>query len=293
MSVITEHKSKCANGYKVMCESYNSAAEVVRDCKERPFIGGRGFDDMGDGHLGYHTPGWCGVQSYEEALQYLEQGYQPVVEQLKTKIKANLQGEAKRISFHNDVVGYAPIVPLAIMGVPNSMLNSYMKPIKAKVVDVYYDGTFRGMTSSDDIIATGAKVISVILKMEQQGYRFNLYQVQGYSDETGTNLMKVKLKDAAQPIDLKRISFPMTHTAFFRVIGFDWYSKTPRGRYISGYGKALSDIGKTKGKLGELFREMFGKNAVYVSGNELKYKGEGGEQYLTEVFTQCGKNIKA
>lgn len=292
MSVITEYKSKCANGYKVMCESYNSAAEVVRDCKERPFIGGRGFHNMGDGNLGGHTQNWAGVQSYEEALQYLEQGYQPVVEQLKTKIKANLQGEEKRISFHNDVVGYAPIVPLAIMGVPNSMLNSYMKPIKSKVVDVYYDGTFRGMTSSSDIIATGAKVISVIMKLEQQGYRFNLYQVQGYSDETGTNLMKVKLKDAEQPIDIKRISFPMTHTAFFRVIGFDWYSKTPRGRYISSYGRALSDISKTSGKLGEMFREMFGKNAVYVSGNAIMYRGKDGEKYLTEVFTKCENGIK-
>lgn len=293
MGVIVEYKSKCANDYKIMCESYNSAAEVVRDCKERPFIDGRGFDNMGDGHLGGNTPGWLGVESYEQALRLLEEGYQPVVEEMKTMIKTNLQGEAKRISFHNDVVGYAPIVPLAIMGVPNSMLNSYMKPIKSKVVDVYYDGAFRGSTSSSDIIATGAKVISVIMKLEQQGYRFNLYQVQGYSDEMGTNLMKVKLKDAAQPIDLKRISFPMAHTAFFRVIGFDWYSKTPRGRYISSYGRALSDISKTSGKLGEMFREMFGKNAVYVSGNAIMYRGKDGEKYLTEVFTECEKNIKA
>lgn len=293
MSVITEHKSKCANDYKIMCESYNSAADVVRDCREREFISGKGFDNMGDGHLGGNKPSWLGVESYEQALRLLEEGYQPVVEEMKTMIKTNLQGEGKRISFHNDVVGYAPIVPLAIMGVPNSMLNSYMKPIKSKVVDVYYDGTFRCGTSSSDIIATGAKVISVIIKLEQQGYRFNLYQVQGYSDETGTNLMKVKLKDAAQPIDLKRISFPMTHTAFFRVIGFDWYSKTPRGRYISGYGKALSYISKTSGKLSEMFKEMFGKNAVYVSGSTIMYGGKDGEKYLTEVFTECEKNIKA
>ena len=293
MGVIVEYKSKCANGYNIMCESYNSAADVVRDCREREFISGKGFDNMGDGHLGGHTPSWLGVESYEQALRLLEEGYQPVVEEMKTMIKTNLQGEGKRISFHNDVVGYAPIVPLAIMGVPNSMLNSYMKPIKSKVVDVYYDGAFRGKTSSSDIIATGAKVISVIMKLEQQGYRFNLYQVQGYSDETGTNLMKVKLKDAAQPIDIKRISFPMAHTAFFRVIGFDWYSKTPRGRYISGYGRALSDISKTSGKLGAMFKEMFGKNAVYVSGNAIMYKGKDGEKYLTEVFTECEKNIKA
>lgn len=288
MSVIREYKLKSANGYKIMCERYNSAAEVVADCKARK-ITDRMFDDMADGNLVGEDKKWYGVDSYEQALEYLEKGYQPVVDKLKFAIKANISGQGKRISFHNDVVGYAPIVPLAIMGVPNAMINSYMKPIKAKVIDVYYDGTFSCRVNSSDIINTGAKVISAILQLEQQGYRFNLYQVQGYSDEDGCDMMCVKLKDSMQPIDLKRISFPLTHTAFFRVIGFDWYSKTPKGKYRSCYGHALCDEGKVKDKLDDMFKEMFGNNAVYVSGNELWKKGDDGEKYLQGVFTKCGQ----
>lgn len=292
MSVIREYQLKSANGYKIMCERYNSAAEVVADCKARK-ITDRMFHDMADGNLGGQDKKWCGVDSYEQALEYLEKGYQPVVDKLKFAIKANISGQGKRISFHNDVVGYAPIVPLAIMGVPNAMINSCMKPIKAKVIDVYYDGTFSHGVSSSNIINTGAKVISTILQLEQQGYRFNLYQVQGYSDEDGCDMMCVKLKDSMQPIDLKRISFPLTHTAFFRVIGFDWYSKTPKGEYRAAYGHALCGEDKVKDKLGDIFKEMFGKNAVYVSGNLLLNKGDDGEKYLQEVFTKCGNGIKA
>ena len=293
MGIIVEYKSKCANGYKIMCESYNSAADVVRDCREREFISGKGFDNMGDGHLGGNKPSWLGVESYEQALRLLEEGYQPVVEEMKTMIKTNLQGEGKRISFHNDIVGYAPIVPLAIMGVPNAMVNSHMKQIKAKVVDVYYDGVFACGVSSEDIIKTGSKVIAAILQLEQQGYRFNLYQVQSYSDEKDCDMMTVKLKDAAQPLDLKRISFPLTHTGFFRVIGFDWYSKTPKGKYRPCYGHAIGYEGSVKSKLPAMFKEMFGSNAVFVSGAELLQKGDKGEEYLKEVFTKCGNGIKA
>ena len=291
MSVIREYKLQSANGYKIMCERYDSAAEVVSDCRTRK-ITDNSFHDMNDGYLAGKGEKWCGVKSYDEALEYLEKGYQPVVDKLKFAIKANISGQGKRISFHNDVVGYAPIVPLAIMGVPNAMINSCMKPIKAKVIDVYYDGTFSCWVKSDNIINTGAKVISIILQLEQQGYRFNLYQVQSYSDREDCDMMTVKLKDAAQPLDLKRISFPLTHTGFFRVIGFDWYSKTPKGKYRPCYGHAIGDEDSVKSKLPAMFKEMFGSNAVFVSGAELLQKGELGEEYLKEVFTKCN-GIKA
>lgn len=291
MSVIREYKLKSANGYKIMCEQYNSAAEVVADCKVRK-ITDRAFHDMADGKLGGKDKKWCGVDSYEQALEYLEKGYQPVVDKLKFAIRANISGQGKRISFHNDIVGCAPVVPLAIMGVPNAMVNSHMKQIKAKVVDVYYDGVFGCGVSSEDIIKTGSKVIAAILQLEQQGYRFNLYQVQSYSDREDCDMMTVKLKDAAQPLDLKRISFPLTHTGFFRVIGFDWYSKTPKGKYRPCYGHAIGYEDSVKSKLPEMFKEMFGENAVFVSGAEILQKGELGEEYLKEVFTKCN-GIKA
>lgn len=292
MSVIREYQLKSANGYKIMCEQYNSAAEVVADCRTRK-ITDKSFHDMNDGLLGGHGEKWSGVKSYDEALEYLEKGYQPVVDKLKFEIKANLSGQGKRISFHNDIVGYAPIVPLAIMGVPNAMVNSHMKQIKAKVVDVYYDGVFGCGVSSENIIKTGSKVIAMILQLEQQGYRFNLYQVQSYSDCKSCDMMTVKLKDAAQPVDLKRISFPLTHTGFFRVIGFDWYSKTPKGKYRPCYGHAIGYEDSVKSKLPAMFKEMFGSNAVFVSGAELLQKGDKGEEYLKEVFTKCGNGIKA
>ena len=289
MGVIREYK--VANGYKIMCERYNSAAEVVNDAKTRKITNSR-FNNMAV-NLGGQGSNWCGVKNYEKALKLLSEGYQPVVEKLKAEIKANVQGNAKRVSFRNDIVGYAPVVPLAVMGVPNAMMNSHMTTIKTKVIDVYYDGTFRSGVKSDDILKTGAKVLSVIIALEQQGYRFNLYQAQGYADGEDCDMLVVKIKDAAQPLDLKRVSFPMTHTAFFRVIGFDWYSKTPRGKYRSAYGHALVNEDRVKGKIDDIAKTMFGENAIYISGEKLRQEGSRAEKYLKERFTKCKKSIKA
>lgn len=85
----------------------------------------------------------------------------------------------------------------------------------------------------------------------------------------------------------------MTHTAFFRVIGFDWYSKTPRGKFRSAYGHVLVNEGRVKGKIDEIAKTMFGENAVYISGEQLRQEGSHAEEYLKERFTKCKKSIKA
>ena len=276
MSVIKKYSF---NGYTINTETYSNTSEIIVDVKKRP-ITDTMFMNMQKEDLAKDISSY-GVKSYEEALKLLEFGYQPIVDKLKMQIKANVKGTDKRISFHNDIVGYAPIVPLAVLGVPNSMINSYMKPIKSKVIDVYIDITYSWVDSSERIIKSSSRILSVILKLEQQGYRFNIYCVKSQADSNDCDMMIVKIKDALQPIDLKRISFPLTHTAFSRVIGWDWYSKFPQGRYRSGYGRSITFESKFKD---EWVKKMFGNNAIMLSAKKLL---DEDEKYLTEVLTNA------
>lgn len=273
MSVIKKYSF---NGYTINTETYSNASEIIVDVKKRP-ITDTMFMNMQKEDLSKDVSRY-GVKSYEEALKLLEFGYQPIVDKLKMQIKANVKGTDKRISFHNDIVGYAPIVPLAILGVPNSMINSYMKPIKSKVIDVYIDITYSWVDSNERIIKSSSRILSVILKLEQQGYRFNIYCVKSQSDSNDCDMMIVKIKDALQPIDLKRISFPLAHTAFSRVIGWDWYSKFPKGKYRSGYGHSITFESKFKD---EWVKKMFGNNAIMLSAKKLL---DEDEKYLAEVL---------
>ena len=277
MSVVINKKTVNVGGRKatVSAELFNSADECAKVCQSRP-ITDSSFDDMRE-EASKH---WHGAD-YNETMDLLKNGYQPTVDVLRGVFKANVTGEGKRFKFQNSPVGFAPIVPLALMGVPNSMLDMRIKPIKAKVIDVYMDMTCSSGTESKKIMEASKKVLSAVIELERQGYRFNLYSCTGYFDSNGGDVVCVKVKSAEQPLDLKRVSFPMAHTAFFRVLGFDWYSKFPIGRYRFGYGHAA--YFEFKSNTRELYQNLFNKkNIVFFSIQELV--NNGNEKSIKEAL---------
>ena len=276
MSIIKTFQSKFFGGH-LNIEMYNSAQEVAHDLEVRSIT---------DEH--FHSPRWGSFTgaSRDEAYRMLREGYQPVVDALKTKMKFTASGSAKRFKTYNDVAGFQPIIPNAIMGLPNSMINSSLKPIKTKVVDIYYEMTVPFFREAKELILAGQKMLGVIMEMEAQGYRFNLYCVQGYYDSAkGCDLLCVKVKSANQPMDLKRMSFPIAHTAFFRGIGFDWYSKFPKGTYRDGYGRVIT-ADKAVKDVQEEYKKLFGKSAIYFSAETIIKKDDEAEQYIKEVLTK-------
>ena len=255
---------KAFNNAVINIERFNSAQEVVRASASRK-ITSDAFHNMEDPEQVDST--FTSVHSLEEALEIMRIGYQPAVENLKTA-NSGLSGQGKRIAFQNDVVGFAPVVPLAIMGVPQSMMNMHMRPIKTKVIDVYYSMTVSCATSTRTIIENGQRLLGAIMNLEHQGYRINLYAIQEYYRNGSADMLVVKIKSSNTPLDLKRMSFALIHPAFFRVVGFDWYSKTPNGQYRLNYGHALGyDFDEQTMQRG--FQEMFGQNAVVFSGAKL------------------------
>lgn len=259
--------TKHHKNYPINMEMFKSALEVADTCKTRQ-ITNSWFDNM---QKNSSISRWNGVKSYSEAIDLLRGGYQPIVDELKLSTKINRHGEQKRIQFRNEVQGFMPVVPLAMMGVPNSMINTTIKPIKRKVLDVYYDTTANAGVKPDAIIKVGQTLLGAILELEQQGYKFNLYAVQTYSDRDGADCICVKVKSSDKPLDLKRMSFPLCHTAFFRVIGFDWYSKFPKGTYRSGYGHNINQ--EFESEYPDLIKQLFGENAIMFNANELLRDG--------------------
>jgi len=267
---------------KVNMETFNSAEELMKVCNTRAITDDRFLDVKKMDLKHYDGYDGAGVDSYEEALKLLKTGYQPIVDEMKKNAKISLSGEKKRYQFNNQVHGFMPVVPLALKGVPNSMLNMTARTIKTKVIDVYYDMTCPAHVSAKQILENGKNVLRAVMDLETQGYRFNLYAVQTYTDSSACDMLVVKVKSAERPLDIKRISFALAHTAFFRVIGFDWISKTPNGKYRYGYGHYLAVEFKNESKLQQEVKKVFGKNAVYFAGAKMCYKDE---EYLKGVLT--------
>lgn len=274
MSTIKTFQSKFFGGH-LNIEMYTSANEIASDLEKRTMTSDRFKKDP------YADKSFVGA-SRNETYAMLREGYQPVVDAMRNRIRATAQ--TKRFKSYTDVAGFQPIIPNAIMGLPNSMINSKMTPIKTKVIDIYYEMTCPWSTESRDLIKAGQKMLGVIMDLEAQGYRFNLYCTQGYyASGEGCDMLCLKVKNASQPMDLKRMSFPIAHTAFFRGMGFDWYSKFPIGTYRMGYGHAISTE-KTQEEIQCEYRRIFGKGAVYFSAKTLISKGDKAEEYIKEAL---------
>ena len=257
--------------YKINIETYDSTAELVAQNARRKITSSK-FKDVKKTSF---SSDFEGCRDYDEACSLLRDGWTSGVARLQKAIGEVRPPRRKAFEFRVDACGFAPIVPSALLGLPNSMMTSIATVKRTKTISILYDMTLSCFNEPPVFEKNGAALLKVVLQLEQQGYRVELNVIQGYTDENSADCLVVRVKNANQFLDLKRISFPVAHSAFFRAIGFDWYSKFPIGTYRDAYGKAFCyAIGDADFYNGDEFQELiekaFGNNSIYISGVDIQ-----------------------
>lgn len=251
----TTRKLTTKTGYKYSIEEFDNAMEVALTNRSRS------HRHNGDAFTRKESS-FTGVENYNEAEEMLKDGWTKGLEEVTLAMhKIAYNGEGKRISTRNEVVGFAPIVPLAIQGIPNCMSNTYYKPIKAKVLDIYYSISCGCGVDHKDILKVGMVTMKYIVALENKGYRVRLNAVQSYSGGSDCDMMILRLKSENQPLDVRRVMFPMMHPGMFRAIGFAWYERSPVTTERFGYGNPIES---TNGSNPKNLEEVFGKNSVFI-----------------------------
>ncbi len=279
-------KMKCQS-HTANVELYNSANELVDTCLKRTYKGGSFHGDTFSGSRDKGGRKWNGGLTAKQSLETLANGWSENVEKLTKKMNSVKQlADGKRNTFRNDVVGYSPIVPLAIMGVPTSMISSTQKKIKSKIIDIYYDTTVSCGNSAKQILDNGMKLMETVVNLENSGYRVRLSAMQSYSVSDSSDILIVRVKNENQPLDIKRVMFPIMHPAMFRVIGFGWYERCPTAEYRNGYGRGLS-YNMSEKEFDIFVKELFGKSACALSGKFIQDKSQ---EYIEKTLK--GEYIK-
>lgn len=200
---------------------------------------------------------FTGTKSYEEAKQLFENGYTDVLEKIKTgmanDIKRNQVERRRRVT--TGVVGYAPHVPNAILGVPNSMILTEAAPQKIKAISIVVGITENCNTNAGEFIKSGIAALGVVNTLELQGYRVNL-KVAFYCAECGDDRAfgTVSVKDYREHLDIQKLCFPLAHPSMFRRLGFKWLETCEgldESAWAYGYGRQLKEL-KDK-NISELF----------------------------------------
>lgn len=258
---------KTVNGRRYILETYESFDEITRTCEQREVKG-----NVREPARKEQNARFMGAKSYDEAVQMLKYGYEKDIDRINKAVK-DLQktGTAMRTSFRNDIVGFAPVVPNAIIGVPQSMINSVRTPKKAKVITLVVDMSVNGSVSREDVFSYGVKVVQKVIQLEQSGFRVRLEYMKCVNDDYRQHLaVSTVIKNENQPLDIKRIMFPLTNVAMQRYISWDWYDRLPDVKWDGGRGRALSDLNReNRQKVIDQFVKDQDNKYIVVYGDDL------------------------
>ena len=242
--------------YKINGERFQSADEFLKTNRSREKV----RENWSDSDMDDYS--FRKVHSYDEAKNLLFNGYSEALDEFRDIVKM-VGNDKKKITFHNDIVGFQPNVPNYIRGIPKCMINSHTTYVKTPVIDIYYDSSFLGSTDSSNYIKAGKKLIEAILTLEMNNYRVNLYNCQIFcktSDDPNIDMRILKIKDSNRPLNINRMTFSIAHPAMSRGFDFEWMSKVPGGTNRNGYGKVFSDQ-FNKELRDKIIHETLGKNA--------------------------------
>lgn len=247
-------------GRKISYYIHNNIYDFLNTTENWAFRHGR------DNHFKPDFDWAGGFSTYEELKDTLLYGWEEPLQEIKSsffKIKPNCK-TFKSKSF-NDIVGYGPIVPNAILGLPKSMINQ-TKKINNKVISLVYDSSIPCIYKPADLVAFGKKITIGVKEIEAMGYRVELFVSNIVSHKNIIGSSFVKIKEANQPIDLKKICFPLINPAMLRVLFFNQMDSIP-----DGY-----DVGEQQGSpVGNPFattivKKLISKNALCIGYKELE-----------------------
>lgn len=209
---------------------------------------------------------WEGVSSYDEAYELLANGWEQETKKMANLVdKITKTGMKSKTSFVNNVHGFTPNVPLSIMNVPTSMIDVQRTQIKSKVINIIYDSGASCCESTESMLKAGLNMINTIINLELSGYRVNLKVMDCYCDSESIECCLVNIKNANQSFNLKKMMFPLAHSAWLRVIGFDWEDKSPITTYKGGRGCPYYVELRNRKVDRNDFKEIFGDTTFYIN----------------------------
>ena len=183
------------------------------------------------------------TQSYEEATKLLKDGWSSMAQEITKKlnvIKNQVVNEhVQKILY--DVVGFQASVPRYLQGIPTSMVNKKLVPVKQKVITLDKDISYNASIKTEQIIEASVQTLQLIKKIEAQGIRVNLNLIWGVAAGDTKEVAKVRLKSANERLNISKLSFPLVHPSMLRRLCFRYLEVAPTVTkpYTWGYGAPL------------------------------------------------------
>ena len=163
---------------------------------------------------------FTGTASFEQADNLRRKGDKKslaMLNEYKIKFDKYIQyNNGYKIKQRNDIHGFVPIVPNAIIGLPLSMINQSREAKKVKGIDIFYNVSIGCGTGTDDIARKGAIMLSLIDALERKGFRVNL-KVGSVSMKGNTvHGVITTMKRYDEPLNIRKLAYYLVNPSCLR-----------------------------------------------------------------------------
>lgn len=163
---------------------------------------------------------FTGTDSFEQADNLRRKGDKKslaMLNEYKIKFDKYIQyNNGYKIKQRNDIHGFVPIVPNAIIGLPLSMINQSREAKKVKGIDIFFNVSIRCSTGTKDIARKGAIMLSLIDALERKGFRVNL-KVGSVSMKGNTvHGVMTTMKRYDEPLNIRKLAYYLVNPSCLR-----------------------------------------------------------------------------
>lgn len=233
------------------------------------------------------------LKNYNEAKNFILNGYSKEVKNLKTSIEYQIP-TTKNKKFLSPV-GCLPVVANAIKNIPCSMLYQKKTKIDNRCITFYYSPTSIASTKGNELLQAGKEFLNLVNHFEKLGIKTKIYILPKFSmDRHFKDLYacKVLVKDFSNPFNILKLSYPLSHPAFFRLQGFLWM-ETLQNKIekclVNSYGISLSKIkidypSIYQSQIKELKKaNFFEKNSFYLDFQDFENYNYNTEKIIKDI----------
>lgn len=173
--------------------------------------------------------GFTQTHNYEEATKLFKDGWSSMAQDITKKLKViqNQVVDAHVQKVLYDVVGFQASVPRYLQGIPTSMVNKKLVPIKQRVITLNKDISYNCGITTAQIIEASVQTLQLIKKIEAQGIRVNLNLIWGVTAGDTKEVAKVRLKSANERLNISKLAFPLVHPSMLRRLCFRYLEVAP------------------------------------------------------------------
>lgn len=270
VNIESKEKDDRRNTWRVCGGRFASMREIKQYAQAQPLNPGCQRTDYLVERQGVGDPEWSGFTSQEDLFNRMACGLSDTsfLSEVR-RFSNNVALTTSRVKARfRDVEGDEVDIGRYMEGIPECMFNTRRVTRLGRVVHIGVDVCAQASATAEDLRAIGEVIAGVVVAVEKKGYRIRLDAGTSIDTKMGEStalVMAIRLKTENQPMNYRRMLFPLADPAFLRGVEFGYDSRQSYCHINSiTLGSTLSSGRRGDSLLDKVHALMFGPSATSI-----------------------------